>query len=195
MCIHYCFSCDRCGGKGKIVKSTCPFCKGKKTSVDEDVFTVIVEKGMPDGHQIIFEQEADEQPETTPGDVVFKIKTLPHKRFVRKGDNLHLKMTISLLEVHFSATSSSYHQALVGFSKKIKHLDGHEVEVTRDVVTKPGEVIKIAGEGMPLHNYSSQAGDLIIEFSIRMPTELTEEQKEGNIRNSVSYAVQDSRNY
>jgi len=160
-------TCDKCGGKGKIVKTTCPFCQGKKVSVDEDTFTITVERGMPDGHQIVFEQEADESPEVTPGDVIFKIKTMPHKRFERRGNDLHMKMTISLLE------------ALVGFSKNIKHLDGHEVIVKRDEVTKPGEIINIEGEGMPHHNYSSQSGNLYIEFIIKMPAKLTEEQKQG----------------
>lgn len=55
---------------------------------------------MPDGHSIVFEQEGDEAPDTTPGDVIFKVKTLPHKHFVRKGDDLHTRMTITLLEVN-----------------------------------------------------------------------------------------------
>ena len=54
---------------------------------------------MPEGHQIVFEQESDESPDTTPGDVIFKLKTLPHKRFSRKGNDLHTSMTITLLEV------------------------------------------------------------------------------------------------
>lgn len=160
-------TCDKCGGKGKIIKSTCPFCSGKKTSVDEDYFTVTVERGMPNGHAIVFEQESDEAPETTPGDVIFKIKTAPHKRFERRGNDLHLKMNISLLE------------ALVGFSKNIKHLDDHDFVVKKEEVTKPGEIIKIDGEGMPLHNYPTETGDLYVEIGIKMPSKLTEEQKEG----------------
>jgi len=160
-------TCDRCGGKGRIIKSTCPACKGTKVSVDEDTITVVVEKGMPDGHQIIFEQEADENPDTVPGDVIFKIQTLPHKRFSRVGDDLHMKITISLLE------------ALVGFNKLIRHLDGHDVKVEKDSVTKPGEIMIIEDEGMPHHNFPSQIGNLVIEFSIKMPTSLTEQQKQG----------------
>jgi len=159
-------TCDRCSGKGRIVKSTCPFCKGTKVSTEEDTFSIFIERGMPDGHDIVFEQQADEAPDTTPGDVVFKIKTLPHKRFTRDGHNLNLKMTISLLE------------ALVGFSKTITHLDGHQVPVVKTDVTKPGEIIMIEGEGMPHHNYASQTGNLYIEFSIKMPTSVTEEQKQ-----------------
>lgn len=160
-------TCDKCGGKGKVIKSTCPYCSGKKTSVDEDFFTVTIERGMPDGHAIVFEQESDESPETTPGDVIFKIKTAPHKRFERRGNDLHMGMNISLLE------------ALVGFRRNVKHLDDHEFLIMKEEVTKPGEIIKIPGEGMPLHNFSTEMGDLFVEIGIKMPTKLTEEQKEG----------------
>ena len=91
--------CDKCSGKGRIVKSVCPHCNGKKVAIGEDTITVTIEKGMPEGHQIVFEQESDESPDTTPGDVIFKLKTLPHKRFSRKGNDLHTSMTITLLEV------------------------------------------------------------------------------------------------
>jgi len=77
-----------------------------------------------------------------------------------------MKMTITLLE------------ALVGFSKTIKHLDGHEFAVKKDEVTKPGEVLMIEAEGMPFHNYASQVGNLYVEFAIKMPVKLTEEQKQ-----------------
>ena len=46
-----------------------------------------------------FSQEADEAPDTTPGDLVFRVVTAPHKRFVRDRDNLHFSLTVSLLEV------------------------------------------------------------------------------------------------
>jgi len=159
-------TCDKCGGKGKVAKSTCPFCSGKKVSIGEETITIVVEKGMPDGHTIIFEQESDEAPETTPGDVIFKIKTSPHKRFSRKGDDLYTNMNITLLE------------ALIGFSKIIKHLDDHEVEINKSDITKPGEIIMITEEGMPHHSYPSQTGNLFIEFTIKMPASLTEEQKQ-----------------
>jgi DnaJ-related protein SCJ1 len=159
--------CDECGGRGKIVTSVCPHCHGKKIEIGEDTLTVIVERGMQDGEKVTFSQQSDEAPDTTPGDVIFKIVTLPHKRFVRKGNDLHYQLTISLLE------------ALVGFSRKIKHLDGHSVEINRKDVTKPGQIITIEGEGMPLHNYPSQTGNLLIEVTVRFPNALTVEQKEG----------------
>jgi DnaJ-class molecular chaperone len=134
--------------------------------MDDDTFTVIVERGMPDGHQIVFESQADENPDETPGDVIFKIITAPHQRFSRDGDQLHVNMSINLLE------------ALVGFSKNITHLDGHQVLIERTEITKPGEIIKISEEGMPHHNFPSQVGDLFVHFTVIMPTSLTDQQKE-----------------
>lgn len=171
-------TCDRCGGKGKIVKSTCPVCKGSKVGMEDDTIRVEIERGMPDGHSIVFEQEADEHPDETPGDIIFKVVTLPHKRFSRSGNDLHMKLNISLLE------------ALVGFSKVVKHLDGHEVKITKDTVSKPGEIITISDEGMPLHNYPSQLGNLFVELNFKMPTSLTEEQKQGTVfKVGVEYSL------
>jgi len=159
--------CDECGGKGKKVTSTCPHCKGKKVETGEDTLTIIVERGMQEGEKITFPSQSDEAPDQTPGDLIFKIVTVPHKKFTRKNDDLQYSLTISLLE------------ALVGFTKKIKHLDGHLVEVERKEVTKPGQIITITSEGMPMHNFPSQTGNLYIEITVKFPNSLTTEQKEG----------------
>ncbi|KAH3764021.1 heat shock protein DnaJ family protein [Pelomyxa schiedti] len=163
-------TCDQCGGKGKVhTGGTCPHCHGTKVETDETPMTVVVEKGMKDGDTILFEDAGDEKPDTLPGDVKFIVKTLDHNKFTREGDNLRYSMTISLLE------------SLVGFSKEIKHLDGHKVTVKRDTVTKPGSVIEIEDEGMPRKGYysSEDKGDLMVDITVRFPTTLTEAQKKG----------------
>jgi DnaJ-related protein SCJ1 len=60
-----------------------------------------------------------------------------------------------------------------------QHLDGHEVTVKRTKVTQPNFVLKIAGEGMPQHNFPSVKGDLYCEFTVVIPTKLTKAQKDG----------------
>ena len=67
-------------------------------------------------------------------------------------------------------------QALLGFSKEIQHLDDHSVKLERSGVTQPGEVEKIVGEGMPHHEYSSQFGDLFVEYVIKFQENFTEQQ-------------------
>jgi DnaJ family protein B protein 11 len=69
-------------------------------------------------------------------------------------------------------------EALLGFDKEIKHLDDHMVYIKKEGITQPGDVIKVTGEGMPIHQ-SSDKGDLFVRVDIIFPTILTEAQKLG----------------
>jgi len=165
--------CDACGGQGKTIKKKCPHCHGARVQTGGEPISITVEKGMSDGHRIVFEREGDQHPEVTPGDIIFTIKTIPHPLFTRKGNNLYAKVAISLSD------------ALLGFKKEIHHLDGHVVELERKGITPPGFVQEIFDEGMPLHEFPSEQGKLYIEYVVAFPTELTDEQREV-IRNNFS---------
>lgn len=165
--------CDACGGKGKTIKKKCPHCHGERVQRGGEPISITVEKGMSDGHRIVFEREGDQHPEVTPGDIIFTIKTIPHPLFTRKGNNLYVKVGISLAD------------ALLGFEKEIHHLDGHVVELKRTGITPPGFVQEIYDEGMPLHEFPSEQGKLYVEYVVAFPTELSDEQKEV-IKNNFS---------
>jgi len=160
-------TCDRCNGKGKIASSTCPHCAGKKVVSGQNVLDVYIEAGMPDGHVIPFENAGDENPDKSAGNINFKIATAPHSRFRREGDHLHMTMTISLLE------------ALVGFNRVVRHLDGHDVTIANSKIIEHGHVMTIKGEGMPHYNYRSKKGDLFVKFAVEFPRHLTPEQRKG----------------
>lgn len=83
----------------------------------------------------------------------------------RAGDDLHMDLEISLEE------------ALLGYRKQIRHLDDRRVTLSTGGVTKPFEVRQVAGEGMPVHNYPSQHGDLHVHHEIAFPKSLTAAQK------------------
>jgi DnaJ-related protein SCJ1 len=160
--------CDRCEGKGQIMTSKCPHCKGRKVEMGEESFFVLVEKGMKEGHEIVFEREGDERPDEIPGDITYTVQTVPHRRFTRERNDvdLRVRLTLSLLD------------ALVGFTKTFKHLDGHDVVVSRDAVSRPGDVITVAGEGMPVFGAQDAFGNLFVDISIQMPAALSEAQKD-----------------
>eukprot|EP01126_Amoeba_proteus_P048062 TRINITY_DN5538_c0_g1_i2.p1 TRINITY_DN5538_c0_g1~~TRINITY_DN5538_c0_g1_i2.p1 ORF type:complete len:243 (+),score=48.49 TRINITY_DN5538_c0_g1_i2:631-1359(+) len=158
-------TCDHCGGKGKVVKSTCSHCHGTKVEKGEQMITIFVEKGMPEGHEIISHSDADENPDEEPGDLIFKIKQLPHNRFRRTQNDLHMNVQITLL------------QALVGFEVHFQHLDGHSVTLSRDSVTPHGFVERVKNEGMPVHGMPSQFGDLHVTYSVKFPSHVTARQK------------------
>ncbi|KAG0162379.1 DnaJ- protein scj1 [Apophysomyces sp. BC1034] len=153
-------TCNTCGGKGKVIKASCPLCGGQKVRRANEDYTLHIDKGMKNGQTIVLEQEADEYPDAIPGDVIFSISTVPHPVYERRGDNLYTKQHISLIE------------ALVGFTKKLTHLDGSTVTLTREGVTQYGFVQTIKGEGMPHHDHSSEHGDLFVEYKVVFPTHI-----------------------
>jgi DnaJ-related protein SCJ1 len=49
---------------------------------------------------------------------------------------------------------------LIGFKRRLTHLDGHIVEVERTVMTEPSQVVTVAGEGMPKYQSASDKGTM-----------------------------------
>lgn len=159
-------SCPECGGRGNTAKTPCPHCNGRKVVMEEKTLTATIERGMASDAEIRFERESEQQPGITPGDVIFKLKAAQHGRFKREGNNLHREEKLSLKE------------ALLGFRRPLRHLDGHEVVLEHTGVTQPFEVRKVAGEGMPLPDTPSLFGDLHVKYIVDLPKTLSQAQRE-----------------
>ncbi|KAF5198321.1 Dnaj protein erdj3b, partial [Thalictrum thalictroides] len=148
----------------QMTEQVCEQCPNVKYEREGYHVTVDIEKGMQDGQEVVFYEDGEPIIDGEPGDLKFRIFTAPHDQFKREGNDLHTTVTITLV------------QALVGFEKTIKHLDEHLVDISSKGVTKPKEVRKFKGEGMPLH-FSSKKGNLYVTFEVLFPTSLTEDQK------------------
>ena len=106
-----------------------------------------------------------QRPGQIPGDVIMTLRQKKHQMFTRSGNDLKMEMTITLKE------------ALLGFTKTITHMDDHTVEIKRKKITKPFFVKTIKGEGMPIHQFPSEFGDLHVKFIVEMPKQLNDAQK------------------
>ncbi|KAJ1687658.1 hypothetical protein LUZ63_019048 [Rhynchospora breviuscula] len=148
----------------QMTEQVCEQCPNVKFEREGNFITVDIEKGMQDGQEVLFYEDGEPKIDGESGDLKFRIRTAPHHRFRREGNDLHTTITISLL------------QALVGFEKKLEHLDGHTVEIGTQGITKPKEVKKFKGEGMPLYQ-SNKKGDLYVTFEVLFPKSLSEDQK------------------
>ncbi|GAB4841748.1 DnaJ protein erdj3b [Ancistrocladus abbreviatus] len=148
----------------QLTEQVCDNCPNVKYEREGSFFTVDIEKGMKDGEEVTIYEEGEPKIDGEPGDLKFRIHTAPHDSFTREGNDLRTTVTITLV------------QALVGFEKTIKHLDNHLVDVSSKGITKPKQVRKFKGEGMPLH-FSDKKGDLYVTFEVLFPTSLTEDQK------------------
>ncbi|KAE8697944.1 DnaJ protein ERDJ3B [Hibiscus syriacus] len=137
----------RCNCRNEV----CEQCQNVKYEREGYFVTVDIEKGVQDGQEVVFYEDGEPIIDGEPGDLKFRIRTAPHDRFRREGNDLHTTITITLA------------QALVGFEKTIKHLDDHLVDIGNKGITKPKEVRKFKGEGMPLH-FSNKKGNLYVTF-------------------------------
>jgi DnaJ-related protein SCJ1 len=128
--------CGECGGRGTIAKAACPHCGGRKVLMEEKTLTADIERGMPSDGEIRFARESEQSPGITPGDVIFKLRAGRHARFEREGDNLKHEVHLTLRE------------ALLGYRRSVRHLDGRDVPLVHDGVTQPFEVgVVVVGEG------------------------------------------------
>ncbi|KAI7897107.1 uncharacterized protein EV154DRAFT_597929 [Mucor mucedo] len=155
--------CQACDGKGKITEHLCPSCSGHKVRRGNENYSIHIERGMNDAQKIILDEEADEYPDTIPGNVIFVTRTAPHPVFERRGNNLYTKQHITLIE------------ALAGFKKTMTQLDNSIIELEREGVTQYGFVQTIKGQGMPLQENHSRHGDLFVEYQVIFPTEVDSE--------------------
>ena len=115
--------CPQCKGTGKSVeaKYRCKPCRGDGLVRKKQTIEVVIEKGMMDGQRLTFHGMADEAVGKVTGDVVIVLDEKPASgfSFKRKGMDLIMQEEINLSE------------ALTGFKRVVKHLDGRDIGTTR----------------------------------------------------------------
>ena len=89
---------------------------------------------------------------------------LPHGRFERKGDDLHTRVDVPLLD------------AVLGGSATVTTLRG-QIELTLPPETQNGRRFRLAGQGMARLNDPERRGNLYAEVNVVLPTGLTDEQR------------------
>ncbi|KAI0526342.1 DnaJ domain-containing protein [Xylaria bambusicola] len=153
--------CDRCQGSGNYYKEKdrCKKCKGKRTIQETKPLEIYIPRGAYQGERIVLEGEADQHPDQTPGNLVFVLVEEPHEVFNRVGNDLSADLEVTLAE------------ALCGFSRVVlTHLDGRGIHINhpRGKVLRPGQVLKVTGEGMPLKRGDTK-GDLYLIVKVEFP--------------------------
>jgi len=133
---------------------------------EDKILEVDIERGMKHEDQIVFRGESHEAPGHLPGDVVFVLQEKPHEVFRRKEAHLFIEKTIPLVN------------ALTGFQFVLEHLDGRQLFISTppNTVISPGLQLEIPQEGMPVRNFPSERGSLIIRFDVEFPKKLSQTQ-------------------
>jgi len=99
------------------------------------------------------------------GDLFLKFTISNHTNFKRDHDNLYTTVDLDL------------YKALLGGDITIDTFDG-KVKLKVKPETQNDTKIKLSGKGFPIYKKEGQFGDLYVTYNIKLPTGLTEKEKE-----------------
>lgn len=127
---------------------------------------ITIPAGVADGQKIKLSGHGNPGQNGGPnGDlfITFNIKEDPH--FKRKGDDLTSEVEID------------FYTAVLGGEVLIKTLDG-SVNLKVKPETQNGTKVRLKGKGFPRYKKEGEFGDLFVTYMIKIPTHLTEKEKE-----------------
>jgi molecular chaperone DnaJ len=157
-------TCPTCAGTGRRIEEPCTECHGAGRVVEERTLAVEIPPGIHHGQRIRLTGEGHAgQLGGRAGDVYVEVRIRPDHRFVREGDDV------------FSTVDLTLTQAALGTIVPIPTLDGEE-EVELQPGTQPGEILVLAGRGMPVLHGRGR-GDQRILVNVLVPRHLTDEQR------------------
>lgn len=169
--------CGDCGGEGTVMTATtrgrsrvvtqaqpCPRCRGQGVTVTDRDLTVTIPKGLTDGSRIRLAGQGGRGARGgRPGDLYLRIRILPHPIFRPKAFDLEADLPV--LD----------HQAALGDRIEVPTPTG-PVTLTIPPGTQSGQKLRLKGRGLPRSD--GAAGDLFFFVTIRIPEQITDEERE-----------------
>ncbi|AYM99840.1 DnaJ C-terminal domain-containing protein [Chryseobacterium sp. 3008163] len=99
------------------------------------------------------------------GDLYITFNIAADPNFERVGDDLKSKISIDL------------YTAVLGGDVKVETLEG-SVNLKVKPETQSGTTVRLKGKGFPVYKKDGEFGDLFVTYDVKLPTNLTEKQKE-----------------
>jgi molecular chaperone DnaJ len=156
--------CSTCRGRGTVVDTPCGECKGTGQVRRTRRISIKIPPGVDSGNHLRLsgEGEAGEAGEP-PGDLYVVVHVKPHELMQRDGDDLIYRAQVGFPDL------------ALGKEIEVPTLEG-AVRVKVPAGTQSGTVLRLKGKGMPKAHGGK--GDQLVEVLIRIPTKLTNRQKE-----------------
>ncbi|PQA91100.1 molecular chaperone DnaJ [Chryseobacterium shigense] len=127
---------------------------------------ITIPAGVYDGQQIKLKGHGSPGFNGGPnGDLYITFNIPVDPDFERIGDDLKTKVSIDL------------YTALLGGDVKVNTLDG-SVNLKVKPETQNGTTVRLKGKGFPVYKKEGQSGDLFVTYEVKLPTDLTDKQKE-----------------
>ena len=158
-------TCDRCGGKGKIIENPCKKCGGTGRVRRHRTIEINIPAGIDDERILNVSGKGNVGLNGGPnGDLHVYVNIRPHELFERRGNDVWCEMPVTFV------------QACLGAEVTVPTLDG-KVRYTIHEGTQPGDVFKLKGKGIPILGGRGR-GDQYVQITIEVPKNLNQKQKE-----------------
>ncbi len=135
-------------------------------TVNDKNVRITIPAGIADGQTIKLKGYGSQGINGGPaGDLYITFQITEDPVFKRLGDDLYATIDLDL------------YTAILGGEKVVDTMDG-KVKLKLKAETQNGTKTRLKGKGFPVYKKEGSFGDLIITWNIKLPTNLTEKQKE-----------------
>ncbi len=155
--------CDRCHGRGAVIDSPCPGCKGTGVEEVAQKLKVRIPRGVEDGTYLKLAGQGDASPSGgPPGDFYVVVHVKPHRLFTREGKNIIHRVEIGFL------------RAALGGKIQVPTLNG-KAELKIPPGTQSGTTFRLRGKGLG-DSWLGQ-GDELVTIDVHTPEGLNSRQR------------------
>jgi molecular chaperone DnaJ len=157
-------ACPHCNGTGKQITDKCPTCGGKGYTRKKKTITINIPAGINNGQQIRSAGMGEIGENGGPhGDLYVEIAVAPHPNFQRDGNDIHITIPLDFVD------------AILGTQVEIPTVYGDKL-LNIPAGTQPGQMLRMKGHGVKDFR-TGKPGDQYVHLEIKMPTNLSKEQK------------------
>jgi molecular chaperone DnaJ len=162
--MRFSMTCPQCGGTGRE-QARCPACNGTGHIRRPETFDVRIPAGVDTGSRVRVPGKGNAGLNGgPPGDLYILTDVEPHPYFERKGDNIYVKVPITVTE------------AALGAKVEVPTIDG-PTTIRIPPGTQSGQMLRIRGKGAPSLR-TNQRGDQYVEVQIIVPRAADERSKQ-----------------
>lgn len=148
--------CPECGGTGRSPGAACSVCHGEGRVQAAETINVRIPAGVDTGSKVRIAGKGNAGRRGGPaGDLYISIEVSPHSLFQREGNNIYLKVPITVAE------------ATLGAKIEVPTLTG-KTTIRIPPGTKSGQKFRIRGMGVPAAGGKAR-GDQYVEVTIVPP--------------------------
>ena len=162
--MRFTITCPQCGGTGRQ-RRPCPTCDGSGTVQKPESFEVRIPPGVDTGSRVRVAGKGNAGIGGGPaGDLYIVTEVEPHPVFERKGDNIYVKVPVTMAE------------AALGAKVEVPTLLGPST-IKIPPGTQSGQQLRLRGKGAPSLR-SEARGDEFVEVQVVVPHVADERTKE-----------------